>query len=185
LTDAAIASGVSGRYATALFELAKEHGALDAVENDLNSLSEALAVSADLRAMISSPLYSRDQQGAAISALAASMNFGALAANTLKLMASKGRLNFAPGLIADFNSLLAAERGQITAEVISAVPLTGPQTTALKKKIRAAVGKDVTLTVDVDESLLGGLVVKVGSRMIDTSIRSKLASLQTVMKEVG
>jgi len=185
LTDAAIASGVSGRYATALFELAKEQGALDAVESDLSSLSDALDASDDLRAMISSPIYSRGEQGRAIAAVAGQMGLGRLVGNVLGLMAAKGRLYVAPGLIRDFTALLAAERGEIAAEVASAVPLSDAQTDALKEKIRAAVGKDVSLTVNVDESLLGGLVVKVGSRMIDTSIRSKLASLQTVMKEVG
>jgi len=185
LTDAAIASGVSGRYATALFDLAKQQGALDSVESDLSSLSDALSISDDLRALITSPVYTREQQGAAMSAIAGQLNFGRLSANVLGLMAAKGRISFTPGLIADYKALLAAERGQINAEVASAVPLSDEQTEALKEKIRAAVGKDVSLTVNVDESLLGGLVVKVGSRMIDTSIRSKLASLQTVMKEVG
>lgn len=185
MTNAAIASGVSGRYASALFELAKEQGALDAVEGDLASLAEALDASEDLRALISSPVYSREQQGAAIAALAKKMKLGKLASNVLALMASKGRLSHAGGLIRDYSALLAAERGQISAEVASAVPLSDAQTEALKEKVRAAVGKDVSLTVNVDESLLGGLVVKVGSRMIDTSIRSKLASLKTVMKEVG
>ncbi len=185
MTDAAIASGVSGRYATALFELAKEQKSLDAVEGDLASLSSALEDSADLRALVTSPLYGRDQQSAAIASLVKKMKLGKLAGNTLALMASKGRIRFTSRLIADFNSLLAAERGEISAEVVSAVPLSDAQTEALKEKIRAAIGKDVSLTVNVDERLLGGLVVKVGSRMIDTSIRSKLASLQTVMKEVG
>lgn len=185
MTDAAIASGVSGRYATALFELAKEQDSLDAVEGDLSNLADALDASEDLRALISSPLYSREEQSDAIAGLIKSMKLGKLAGNTLALMAAKGRISFAPRLIADFKSLLAAERGEITADVASATPLTDAQTDALREKIRAAIGKDVSLTVNVDESLLGGLVVKVGSRMIDTSIRSKLASLQTVMKEVG
>ena len=185
LTDAAIASGASGRYATALFELAKEQGALDAIESDLAQLEEALAASPELREMISSPVYSRENQGKAITALAGAMGLGRLSVNVLGLMASKGRLYALSGLIRDYSALLAAERGEITAEVASAIPLTDAQTDALKEKIRAAVGKDVSLTMNVDESLLGGLVVKVGSRMIDTSIRAKLASLQTVMKEVG
>ncbi len=185
LTDVAIASGVSGRYATALFELAKEQNALDAVEGDLSSLSDAFDVSEELRALAASPVYSREQQGRAIAAIAEKMGLGRLVGNVLRLMAAKGRLFAAPDAIRDFNALLAAERGEVTAEVASAVALSDAQTEALKEKIRAAVGKDVSLTVNVDESLLGGLVVKVGSRMIDTSIRSKLASLQTVMKEVG
>jgi F-type H+-transporting ATPase subunit delta len=176
---------VAGRYATALFEIAKESKALDQVEADILAVEAAMAESPELRDMLSSPVFSREDQARAIAAIAAKMGLGAAVANTLGLMAQNRRLFVVPALIAQIKALIAADRGEMTAEVTTARPLTDAQTDALAQTLKASVGKDVRLDVTVDESLIGGLVVKVGSRMIDTSLRSKLANLQNVMKEVG
>lgn len=180
-----LTSGIAGRYATALFELAREGGRLDAVESDLNAVSAALVESADLRQLITSPVFARADMAAAMKALSAKMGLGPEVANTLGLMAVNRRLFVVPALIAGVKGMIAAERGQVSAEVTSATPLNDAQTAALKARLKERVGKDVELDVKVDESLIGGLVVRIGSRMIDTSIRSKLAKLQNVMKEVG
>ena len=184
-SSASLTSGVAGRYATALFEIAKESKSVDTVEVDLDALSAALTESEDLRRMIASPVYSRDDQGAAIKTLAERMGLGPALTGTLGLMAANRRLFVVEGLIAAVKGLIAADRGETTAEVRSARPLSDAQTETLAATLRERTGKDVKVAVTVDESLIGGLVVKVGSRMIDTSIRSKLANLQNVMKEVG
>jgi len=176
---------VAGRYATALFDLARHDKTLDRVEADMVTLEAALDESADLRSMIASPIYTRAEQGRAIAAVAEKLGLGKNVASTLGLMAQNRRLFVVPGLIAQIKALIADARGEVTAEVISVKPLTKAQTESLAGTLKASVGKDVTLDVTVDEDLIGGLVVKVGSRMIDTSIRAKLAKLQNAMKEVG
>ena len=178
-------SGVAGRYATALFEVAREGKTLPKVEEDLQTLEAALAESADLRAMIGSPVYSRDEQVAAIRALAERMGIGVEVANTVGLMAANRRLFVLPEMITSFKALIADHRGEMTAKVTSAKPLSDAQTAALAETLKASVGKNINIDVTVDKGLIGGLVVRLGSRMIDTSIRSKLAKLQNVMKEVG
>ncbi len=184
-SSASLTSGVAGRYATALFEIAKESNTLDQVEADLAALEAALAESADLREAIASPVFSREDLGAAVTALSSKMGFGTAVTNTLRLMAHNRRLFVLPALISQVRALIADYRGEVTAEVTAAKALTKGQIEALSEKLKASVGKDVKLNVVVDESLIGGLVVKIGSRMIDTSIRSKLAHLRNVMKEVG
>jgi F-type H+-transporting ATPase subunit delta len=180
-----MSTGVAARYAAAIFELAKEGKALAALESDIDALDAALAESADLRMMISSPLISREQQGEAIVAIAKKMNLSVLTTNSLALMASKHRLFVMPQLIAELRQMIAVEKGEVTAEVTSATPLTAAQTEKLIATLKARVGKDIKLKTTVDESLIGGLVVKLGSMMIDTSIRAKLAGLKNAMKEVG
>jgi F-type H+-transporting ATPase subunit delta len=182
---ASFTSGISGRYATALFELAKESGQVEKVEADLDALESALADSADLRDLIASPIYAREQQRSAMAAIASKMDLGDLVANTVGLMASKRRLFVLPDLITGVKGLLARDRGEVTAEVTAAKPLNEEQSAALAATLREAVGQDVVIKSTVDESLIGGLVVKVGSRMIDTSIKSKLSRMQNAMKEVG
>ncbi len=182
---ASISSGIAARYATALFELAKDDKALKTLEADAEALGAALEASADLRAMIASPVISREDQAAAMAAIAKKMKLSALTANTLALMGSKRRLFVLPQLVADVQARIAAEKGEVTAEVTSAAALSADQTKKLAATLKARVGKDVKLKVAVDESLIGGLVVKLGSTMIDTSVRSKLAALQNAMKEVG
>lgn len=180
-----ISTSIAGRYATALFELAKEGGGLPALEADVAALQATLASSADLRALIASPVYSRDEQGRAIAAIAAKMGLSALFSNTLGLMAGNRRLFTLPQLLAVLRERIAGEKGEVTADVTAAQALTKAQADKLAKSLSASFGKKVQLNVAVDESLIGGLVVKVGSKMIDTSIRAKLAALQNVMKEVG
>jgi F-type H+-transporting ATPase subunit delta len=180
-----MSTGIAARYAAAIFELAKEGKALAALESDIDALDAALAESADLRTMISSPLISREQQGDAIVAIAKKMKLSVLTTNSLALMASKHRLFVMPQLIAELRQMIAAEKGEVTAEVTSATPLTAAQTEKLIATLKARVGKDIKLKTTVDESLIGGLVVKLGSMMIDTSIRAKLAGLKNAMKEVG
>lgn len=182
---ASISLGIAARYAQALFDLAKEAKALPALEADVDTLDAALAASADLRDMIASPLLSRDQQTAAISAIAAKAGLSELTANTLALMGGKRRLFVLPQLVQDLRARISAEKGEVTADVVSATKLSAAQAKALAATLKASVGKTVKLNATVDESLIGGLVVKVGSKQIDTSIRAKLASLQNVMKEVG
>ena len=182
---ASISASIAGRYAQALFDICKEEGALDALEKDADALSAALADSADLRAMIASPLYTREQQGAAIVAVANGLGVHPMVANTLALMAGNRRLFVLPALVRMLRARIAAEKGVVTAEVTSAKPLTEAQAARLAETLKARVGKDIKLNTTVDDSLIGGLVVKVGSKMIDSSIRSKLAALQNAMKEVG
>lgn len=182
---ASISSGIAQRYATAVFELAKDANSVPQLESDLDALDAALQGSADLRDVIASPIYSREDQGAAIAAVARAMNLSPVLANTLSLMASKRRLFVLPQLVVALREMIAADRGEVTAEVTSATALSPEQSAKLSEVLKSRVGKEVKLKTAVDETLIGGLVVKLGSTMIDTSIRSKLAALQNAMKEVG
>lgn len=183
--SASISLGIASRYASALFELAKEDGALKALESDTSALSEALAGSADLREMIASPMVSREDQANAMRAIAAKMGLSTLMSNTLALMADKRRLFVLPQLLASLTDMIATEKGEVTAEVTAARALSAAQSKKLAETLKARVGKTVKLKTTVDESLIGGLVVKLGSTMIDTSVKAKLAALQNAMKEVG
>jgi F-type H+-transporting ATPase subunit delta len=182
---ASISSGIASRYATALFGLAKEEKALKALEADATALEAALAASPQLGEVISSPITSRTEQAGAIAAIAAKMGVSPLMANTLALMAANRRLFVLPHLITDLRARIAEEKGEMTAEVTAAKALTAAQTKKLATTLKARVGKDVILKTTVDESLIGGLIVKLGSTMIDTSVKAKLAALQNAMKEVG
>ena len=180
-----ISQGIAGRYAQALFELAKETKALTALEADADALQAALAASPELAEMIASPVIARAEQAAAMSAVAAKMGVSDLMANTIALMARNRRLFVLPHLVANLKARIAVEKGEMTAEVTSATPLTADQARKLAETLNAKVGKTVKLNTTVDESLIGGLIVKLGSTMIDTSIKAKLAALQNAMKEVG
>ena len=182
---ASISTGIAQRYASAVFDLAKDGGKIKDIESDLDVLQGALGESEDFRDLIHSPIYTREQQGTAITALAKKMNLSEIMANTLGLMAAKRRLFVLPQLVRTLREKIAEDKGEVTAEVTSAKALTKTQSDKLAKSLKATMGKDVTLQTTVDESLIGGLIVKVGSKMIDTSIRSKLNSLQNAMKEVG
>ena len=182
---ASISAGIAERYATAIFEIAQDNNSLGGLESGINDLDAALNESADFRTLIRSPLISRADQGAAIARIAEKMDLTPVLRNALALMAEKRRLFILPQLIVALRRLLAEARNEITAEVTSAKALTKAQTEKLAATLSARVGKTVTINATVDESLIGGLVVKVGSKMIDTSIRSKLDSLQNAMKEVG
>jgi F-type H+-transporting ATPase subunit delta len=183
--SASISTGIAARYASAVFEIAKEGNDLGVLEKDVDALNAALDASADLRDLISSPVYSREAQGNAIAAVAEKMGLSGTVINTLKLMASKRRLFVLPQLITALRGLIADEKGEVTADVRAATALTAEQEKALAETLKGAVGKDIKMNITVDESLIGGLIVRVGSKMIDTSIRSKLMSLQNTMKEVG
>ena len=182
---ASISSGIASRYAKAVFELAKESKTVGKIETDLDTISGALNESADFNNLISSPIYSREEQAVAIAAIAKKMGLTATMTNVLSLMATKRRLFVLPQLVEGLRAAIAVDKGEVTADVVSAKALTKAQADKLAKTLAANVGKDVKINATVDEALIGGLVVKVGSKMIDTSIRSKLNSLQNAMKEVG
>ena len=182
---ASFSHGIAGRYATALFEIARETKAIDSLSTDIAALDAALDESADLRALIASPVHSREQQGSAMAAIAAKMGLSDLVSNTLGLMASKRRLFVLPARIGSVKALVAQEKGEVTADVTSAEALTDAQAEKLAAQLKKAFGSDIVINSTVDESIIGGLVVKVGSKMIDTSIASKLNNLQNAMKEVG
>ncbi|MFQ6554001.1 F0F1 ATP synthase subunit delta [Aestuariibius insulae] len=180
---ASISTGIADRYASAVFELMKEAKALETLEKDVDALGAAISESDDLKSLLHSPIYSRDQQETAIGALAAKMGLSETVVNTLKLMAQNRRLFVVPALLTDLREKIAEEKGEITADVTAAKALTKTQSDKLAKVLKDRFGSDVKLNQSVDESLIGGLVVKVGSKMIDTSIRSKLDALQNTMKE--
>ena len=182
---ASISTSIASRYAAAVFELANESKSVAKIESDLDALNGALTDSADFNALIHSPIYSREEQTDAIAAIASKMGLTSLMSNTLAVMADKRRLFVLPQLVQSLRNLIAESKGEVGADVVSAKALTKAQTDKLAKTLKAQFGKTVTINATVDESLIGGLVVKVGSKMIDTSIRAKLNSLQNAMKEVG
>jgi len=176
-------SGVAGRYANALFDLATEAGAVDAVEKELNSLQADINASADLDAFLRSPVYGAAEQLSAVTALAEKASYSALTANFLKLIAKNGRLPALTDMIRAFAALSANARGEVSADAVTAAPMNDEQIKALRLEIERMVGKAVNLETRVDPELLGGLVVKIGSQMVDASLRTKLNRLKTVMKE--
>ena len=182
---ASISAGIAARYATAVFELAMEEDDLAELESDVEALGAALADSADLRTMISSPILSRDDQGRAIAAVAEAMGLTLTMRQALGLMAERRRLFVLPQMVHALRARIAEQKGEMTADVTTAAPLGEAQAARLAELLSQRTGKTVRLNAAVDESLIGGLVVKVGSKMIDTSIRSRLAALQNAMKEVG
>ncbi len=182
IARAAIAPGLSGRYATALFDLAAEQKALEPVLASLATLVDALAQSPALKALTTSPMISRGQAGAAVKGVAESLKLDPLTSNFLGVLAENRRLGNLPTIIRDVRALAADRRGEITAQVTSAQPLGKAQQTALAKKLKTGLGRDVTLDLLVDPAILGGLIVRVGSRMIDSSIRSRLGALGQALK---
>lgn len=180
-----MSQSIAGRYAQAVFDIVKEEGGLDALAQQVDDLGAALADSSDLKDLINSPLYTREQQTGAIAALASKMGLSATLANTLQLMGKNRRLFVLPQLVTRLGDLIAEERGEVTADVTSAIALSDEQQKRLADTLSEKSGKKVKLKTRVDESLIGGMIVKMGSQMIDSSVRSKLASLQNAMKEVG
>ncbi|UXM95020.1 F0F1 ATP synthase subunit delta [Bartonella sp. HY329] len=183
-------SSVAQRYAGSLFDLASETNCVEAVEKELSSFAQAIAKSEDLQRLIKSPVFSAEQQLAAIDSIAnkAGLNGAGpngLTGNFLRVIAEHRRLNKLPEIIKGFHILAARARGEVSAEVTSALALTSAQEKELKAVLGQVVGKDVALNVTVDPAILGGLVVRVGSRQIDTSLRTKLSSLKLALKEVG
>jgi F-type H+-transporting ATPase subunit delta len=179
------AAGVADRYSTALYELAESDKLLEAVAEDLEQVRQLIDESADFRRLILSPVLSREDQGRAIAALAEKAGFNDLTRRFLGLLARNRRLFALDGIIKAYASLLAAGRGETSAEVVSAKELTKKQLTDLRAALKKAVGSDVAVHTQVDPALLGGLVVKVGSRMIDSSLNTKLQHLRLAMKGIG
>jgi len=177
-----IRASLAGRYATALFALADENNSIDAVQASLGTLSAALAESDDLRALTSSPVVSRDDAGRAIAATAEALGLDKLTTNVLGVLAANRRLDQIQAVIRAFSTLASDHRGEITAEVTSAHPLDDKQIEALKAQLKKRVGSDVSVSTAVDSSILGGLVVKIGSQMIDSSIKTRLNTLSQAMK---
>ncbi|MGN3973568.1 F0F1 ATP synthase subunit delta [Tsuneonella sp. SYSU-LHT278] len=180
--SAGIQASLAGRYASALFELASEAGTVTAVESDLDTLAAALAESADLRALTTNPEIGRKAQGAAIEAVATALGLSDLTKKFLGTLAKNGRLSHLADMVRAFRTIAAAQRGEVTAEVTSAHALTDAQIDQLRQKLTQREGRTVKLSTKVDPDLLGGLVVTVGSKRIDGSIRTRLNSLAQAMK---
>lgn len=178
-------SGVAGRYAAALYELADESKELDAVADDLRVLRRLIDESEDLRRVIRSPLISRQDQAKAMAALLEKAGLGKTARHFVGVAAQNRRLFLLPAMIDAYLATLAARRGELSAEVTSAALLAPHHVDALKAQLAKAMGKAVNLNFKIDPALIGGLVVKVGSRMVDSSLKSKLQRLQLAMKGVG
>jgi F-type H+-transporting ATPase subunit delta len=178
-------SGLAGRYAAALLDLADEKKELDQVSRDLQTLRSMIAESDDLRRLLGSPVITREAQSKAMTTLMDKAGIGALTRNFVLVVAQNHRLFALPAMIEDYLVELARRRGEVTAQVTSARALSDGQQAALLERLRASVGGKVHLDLKVDPALIGGLVVKVGSRMIDSSLRSKLQRLQLAMKGVG
>jgi F-type H+-transporting ATPase subunit delta len=184
-TDEPMMASMAGRYAAALFDLAKEERQLSRIEADLKSFQAMLDESADLRRLIRSPVIAAEDQAKALAAILAKVGVSPLTANFFKLIARNRRLFAAADMMRDFRALLARDRGEVSADVATAHLLTAEQLSALKDALRVQIGKDVQVNTRVDPALLGGLVVKVGSKMIDSSLRTKLNNLKVAMKGLG
>jgi F-type H+-transporting ATPase subunit delta len=178
-----ILSGMAGRYANALFELALETNAIEAVKTELDRFDAIVADNADLTRLVRSPVFSAEEQLQALSAVLERMGIRGLAANFLKLAASNRRLFAVRDMIKAFRALVAQHKGEAAAAVTVAEPLKDAHVDALRAALKAVSGKDVDLDVKVDPSILGGLVVKLGSRMVDSSLRTKLNAIKHAMKE--
>lgn len=181
-SEIAGASGLAGRYATALYELAEADKKLDDVAQDLASLRSMIDASADLTRLIRSPVISRDNQVAAITAVMDEAKLNELTKRFVGVVASNRRLFALSNMIKQFQALLAQRRGELTAEVTSAQALTADQRSAIEENLRKAMGAKVAVDARVDEGLLGGLVVRIGSRMVDSSIRTKLQQLRISLR---
>jgi len=176
---------MAGRYARALFDLAYESSSLDQVSGDLTKLINAMAASPDLARLTKSPMFSRTEQAKGLNAVAARMGLSELVIKFLNLVATKRRLFALADMAKAYQALLAHHRGQVTAQVTSARLLSDAQIDALRQALRGTMAKDVAMSIQIDPALIGGMVVKVGSRMVDSSIKTKLANLKVAMKEVG
>ena len=177
-----ITAGLAGRYAVALFDLARESNAIDAVAKSLATLRTGLADSADLSALIASPVVGRTDAANAIAAVAKALKLDSLTAKFLGVLAENRRLADLAGMIDAYNRIVAAHRGEVTAKVTSAHPLTAGQLQALAQGLKTRVGRDVQIAATVDPAILGGLVVQLGSQLIDGSIRTRLNSFAQAMK---
>jgi F-type H+-transporting ATPase subunit delta len=174
---------MAGRYATALFELAHDTNAVDAVKTDLERFDALIAESADFARLVRSPVFSADQQLHALSAVLERTGISGLAAKFLKLVTTNRRLFAAADMVRGYRELVAKHKGEATAEITVAEALKDDHVAALRSALKAVSGKDVDLNIKVDPAIIGGLVVKLGSRMVDSSLRTKLNSIRHAMKE--
>lgn len=177
-----ITAGLAGRYAVALFDLARESNAIDAVAKSLSDLRAGLTESTDLSALIASPVVGRDDAASAMAAVAKAMKIDPLTAKFLGVLAENRRLADLPKMIDAFAAIVAAHRGEVTAKVTSAHPLSADQLKELTANLKTRVGRDVSVATTVDPAILGGLVVQLGSQLIDGSIRTRLNSFAQAMK---
>jgi len=178
-----IVSGMAGRYAGALFDLARESNAVDQVQADLKAFDALIASSPDLTRLVRSPVFSTDDQARALVAVLAMAGISGIAANFLRVVASNRRLFAVREIIRGFNALVARHKGEVTAAVTVAEPLNDARMAEIRDALRQVTGKDVQIDLTVDPSIIGGLKVKVGSRMVDASLRTKLNSIKFAMKE--
>ncbi len=178
-------SEVTARYAVSLFELARDGKALDAVEKDLVSFDAMLAGSEDLRRLVRSPVFSAEQQSAAVEAILAKAGIGGLVGNFIRVVARNKRLFIMTQMLGEFRRLLAAHRGEQVADVVVANALTAAQKKELEAALKGVAGKAVAISETVDPDILGGMIVRIGSRQVDTSLRTRLSSLKLALKEVG
>ena len=179
-----IISGMAGRYATALFELALENKAVDAVKKDLDQFDALITASADLNRLVRSPVFGADEQLKALGAILDKAGIKGLAANFLRVITTNRRLFAVRNMIRGFRALVARHKGEVTAQVTVAEKLSDKNLDALKSALKSVTGgKDIDLDVNVEPAIIGGLIVKVGSRMVDSSLRTKLNSIKFAMKE--
>jgi F-type H+-transporting ATPase subunit delta len=182
VADAAHNSGLAGRYATAIFELAQQERVVDAVERDFGTLKALIAGNADLARLVKAPVFTREDTKKGMDAVMRRIEAAPLTVRFVLLLASKRRLFALTDIIAAFHAMVAKMRGEVDAAVTSARPLSDPEVEELKRVLKAKLGRDARLEQKVDPSLLGGLVVKVGSRMIDSSLRTKLMGIRAAMR---
>lgn len=178
-------SGVTSRYASALFDLALAEKKIPAVEKDLGRFAALLDGSDDLKRLVVSPVFSADDQSNAIDAILTKAKITGLVGNFIRVVARNRRLFAMQDMLPAFRKLAAEHRGEVTADVTVAQKLTAEQTKELKTALKGVVGKDVAINATVDPSILGGMIVKVGSKQIDTSLKTRLSSLKLALKEVG
>ena len=178
-------ASMAGRYAAALFELAKEQKQLDQVERDVATFQALLEASPELNRLVRSPVIAAEAQARALDAVLAKIGISGFTGNFLKLLVRNRRLFAVADMLRAFLSLLARERGEVSADVASAHPLSGEQMQVLADSLKASIGRNVQIRTRVDPNLLGGLIVKVGSKMIDSSLRTKLNNLKVAMKGIG
>ncbi len=181
-TSAGIRASLAGRYASALFDLARDERQIESVGRSLDALDSALVDSRDFAKLVESPLIGRNQSGQAFAGLEAALGLDPITGKFLGVLAGNGRKGELRNIIRAFRSLAAEHRGETTAEIVSAHPLKDDQVDALKKQLRARAGRDVAIDARVDPAILGGFTVKLGSEMIDASIRTKLNRLAKAMK---
>jgi len=174
---------MAGRYATALFDLARETNAIDAAKADLERFDALVAESADLERLVRSPVFSADEQLQAVSAVLDRAGIGGLAAKFVKLVTSNRRLFAVRDMVRGYRELVTQHKGEATAEITVAEQLKDDHIAALRSALKAVSGKDVDLAIKVDPAIIGGLVVKLGSRMVDSSLRTKLNAIKNAMKE--